>query len=528
MIDLFSGAGGLSLGFHQTGRIHIVAAAEVNSDAPATYKRNFKVSRVYTDVRTIDYDELRNEVGSVDIVVGGPPCQGFSNANRQHTTIISMNNRLVKEYVRAIIELQPKAFVMENVAMLKSQIHRFMVEDADLDEPDIQSMNLADDNVEILPAASLFQGALDFITGLAEKSQIECAWTDDFYKIINVLYRYRINEPKFRKSLEKYQKKLVSKLNVILETTSDQDNSHIARNDKKMASALLSYIDGGDFNEAVDTITTSILMQRAILKMRELADNKIHVYGIEENPNGIFAKVKSYSVRDFINIKLDKHYELYENTLNALDYGAPQRRERFIIVGIFKELDTVFSAPTALYSEGSYRTVREAISDLQEIVPDYENTGRYIELPLHINATGLEKELRGKLLYNHVTTQTQATALARFKALKEGQNFHDLDSSLKSTYSNAERTQNTIYMRLKYDEPCGTVVNVRKSMWIHPELDRAISIREAARLQTFPDSFIFEGSKDHQYQQIGNAVPPALARAIAKQVIASLDSSEES
>ena len=74
-------------------------------------------------------------------------------------------------------------------------------------------------------------------------------------------------------------------------------------------------------------------------------------------------------------------------------------------------------------------------------------------------------------------------------------------------------------MRLKYDEPSGTVVNVRKSMWIHPELDRAISIREAARLQTFPDSFIFEGTKDSQYQQVGNAVPPFLAKAVAESII---------
>ena len=78
-------------------------------------------------------------------------------------------------------------------------------------------------------------------------------------------------------------------------------------------------------------------------------------------------------------------------------------------------------------------------------------------------------------------------------------------------------------MRLKYNEPSGTVVNVRKSMWIHPELDRAISIREAARLQTFPDSFIFEGTKDSQYQQVGNAVPPYLAKAIAESVIGILN-----
>jgi DNA (cytosine-5)-methyltransferase 1 len=110
-------------------------------------------------------------------------------------------------------------------------------------------------------------------------------------------------------------------------------------------------------------------------------------------------------------------------------------------------------------------------------------------------------------------------AQKRFEAIKEGQNFHDLDDSLKkNTYSDIKRTQKTIYQRLKYDKPSGTVVNIRKSMWIHPKKSRAISIREAARLQSFPDSFIFEGSKDSQYQQIGNAVPPLLARAIAEKI----------
>ena len=109
--------------------------------------------------------------------------------------------------------------------------------------------------------------------------------------------------------------------------------------------------------------------------------------------------------------------------------------------------------------------------------------------------------------------------MQRFKALKQGQNFHALDDSLKTnTYTDASRTQNTIYLRLDYDEPSGTVVNVRKSMWIHPTKDRAISVREAARLQTFPDSFVFCGTKDKQYQQVGNAVPPIMAKSIAKKL----------
>ena len=101
------------------------------------------------------------------------------------------------------------------------------------------------------------------------------------------------------------------------------------------------------------------------------------------------------------------------------------------------------------------------------------------------------------------------------------------DALKKNTYTDVDRTQNTIYLRLNYDEPCGTVVNVRKSMWIHPVLNRAISVREAARLQTFPDSFVFYGSQDKQYQQVGNAVPPIMAKAIAKKLATLLEKASE-
>ena len=131
----------------------------------------------------------------------------------------------------------------------------------------------------------------------------------------------------------------------------------------------------------------------------------------------------------------------------------------------------------------------------------------------------LEALRDSNLLYNHVITNTKETAKKRFDALEPGQNFHDLPDNFKASYTDAKRTQNTIYLRLKYDEPSGTVVNVRKSMWEHPIINRALSIREAARLQTFPDSFRFTGTKDAQYQQVGNAVPPILARAIAEKVL---------
>ena len=89
---------------------------------------------------------------------------------------------------------------------------------------------------------------------------------------------------------------------------------------------------------------------------------------------------------------------------------------------------------------------------------------------------------------------------------------------MKSSYENPGRTQNTVYKRLDPDLPSDTVVNVRKSMWIHPIYNRAVSAREAARLQSFPDDFHFYGNQSDQFKQVGNAVPPMLGKAIAEQL----------
>ena len=178
--------------------------------------------------------------------------------------------------------------------------------------------------------------------------------------------------------------------------------------------------------------------------------------------------------------------------------------------------------PKGHFDADEYRTVKDAISDLEDVKPvvDLADDRNGIVLQPKENLSELASSLRNSLiLRNHMVTKTTDTAMERFCALKQGQNFHSLKDSMKTnTYTDAARTQNTIYLRLNYDEPSGTVVNVRKSMWIHPTQDRAISVREAARLQTFPDSFVFCGSKDKQYQQVGNAVPPIMAKSIAEKL----------
>lgn len=432
----------------------------------------------------------------------------------------------VKEFVRAICELKPKAFVMENVAMFKSHIHRFLVDEDDLNDDRIMSMNLRNDEVEILPAEVTFKGATELLTSICTRT--EPTWDESFYKTINVLYRHRKNQSTFNVTLKKHKRNISQLLKAIKASEHDLRKSITHSHDIAMADSILKYGEcKQNFQEVTQAIEKSLFLQRALLRLKELSRNKIHVYDYGESNGAVVAQVKSYAIREYLRSTLESNpydYRIHEETLNALHYGVPQRRERYIIVGFSSEYKEPYSMEEAKYNDKNCRTVRDAIGDLQKIEPSRSVDSEPVILNPLPEVEGLAKELRGKVLHNHVTTATRDTALLRFKALKEGQNFHDLSPELKTTYSNAERTQNTIYMRLKYDEPSGTVVNVRKSMWIHPELDRAISIREAARLQTFPDSFIFEGTKDSQYQQIGNAVPPLLARAIAKGVINVLDS----
>jgi len=524
VIDLFAGAGGLSLGFAQTGQFEIVAAAENNPGARKTYKRNHKLSRLYADVRTIDYAELVEACGSIDVVIGGPPCQGFSNANRQHTSIISMNNRLVKEYVRAVRELKPKAFVMENVAMLRSNIHRFMVENADITDPVVMGLEMSEDKLELLPKGFGFDEAVAFATNRDNISNY--LWDEKKNKAITVLYRFRINKTKFDSSVERYRKYLDK---LIVEVLSNECQDWVRIQEQVMAEKLKAYLSGEhvEFDTLIQAIEKPLLIQRMLGRMKELADNDIYVKEYRNEDGALVATVQSYAVYDYVYGVLSSepfNYRITAKVYNALDYGAPQKRERFIIVGTRDGIS--YSVPEPQYDSSNYRTVRDAIEDLQSIPSATEIDSPPIELPRVENLSTLAQTLRGKLLYNHVSTASREVAQARFAALREGQNFHDLGAELKSTYSNADRTQNTIYMRLKYNEPSGTVVNVRKSMWVHPELDRAISIREAARLQTFPDTFIFEGTKDSQYQQVGNAVPPVLSNAIAKSIVHALNNSD--
>ena len=520
VVDLFAGAGGLSLGFMQTQKYDIKVAFENSPYMQDTYRLNHPGVEVQGDVCTADYDAIKKKYGEIDVVIGGPPCLGFSNANRQKNHAISQNNMLVKQYIRAILELKPKAFVMENVSMLKSDVHRFYMEESDIETVKRCGIPVKSTPLHLLDAEYVFDGALEIVKDQQKIQQY--LWPEQHYFELNVIYKAAKNLDKMKSALAKHKKKLCA---AAADYAKSFGNNHISRVSADAFQAVLNYYSGElDASALKSKIEPAIMIQRMLSKAQEIYENHIVVdaYTVED---GIAAVIRSFAVYDYLEKVLqapENDYVLDKGVLCAADYGAPQKRMRFVVIGIKRSISPKVALPKGRFDADEYRTVRDAISDLEDVTPvfDLEDDKDGIRIERKDNLNELASALRNaEVLRNHIVTKTTDIAMERFRALKQGQNFHALDESLKmNTYTDAARTQNTIYLRLNYDEPSGTVVNVRKSMWIHPTLDRAISVREAARLQTFPDSFVFCGSKDKQYQQVGNAVPPIMAKSIAKKL----------
>jgi DNA (cytosine-5)-methyltransferase 1 len=542
VMDLFAGAGGLSNGFEQTNKFKVKVAVEINPNARKTYEENHENVKMLKDITKINYQMLKQDVGEIDVIIGGPPCQGFSNANRQKNTLISSNNQLVKEYIRAIEEIRPMAFVMENVKSIVSDKHKFFLSTEY--EEELEELNIVpvEEHIKIGTITSNAETLIAFLNR-AYKEKLKLT---RYLINIEVLSKFnsllRAAKKQSEKDLFRFFSKETNKkyFEKLLRNTWDGiievywDNSYKQKWDL-LGQTLKNILTNNEFSIQEFTVLLEEIIeaQKVINKISELIQFKIISGKITIADASVEVHIKSFNVFKYIRAKLkslgyilnDEDHQIF----NTAEYGVPQERKRLILIGILEKSlksDKVIT-PEPIIGENNYYNIRDAIGDLEQLLPttDVKDDEIYREENRPLNNNPLNQYLNNNasnILYNHVRTESREMAQKRFKALTAGQNFHNLDDALKSTYSDHSRTQNTIYRRLDYNKPSETVVNVRKSMWIHPKLDRAISIREAARLQSFQDSYKFHGTKDSQYQQVGNAVPPLMARFVAESVLESL------
>jgi DNA (cytosine-5)-methyltransferase 1 len=195
--------------------------------------------------------------------------------------------------------------------------------------------------------------------------------------------------------------------------------------------------------------------------------------------------------------------------LDAVDFGVPQRRKRLFIIGC-RDRDAPFlPQPTA----SAPVTVRAAIEDL----PVLENGADVSRCAYRKDAksTYARKMRNGRHdCENNIVSSNAEYVITRYSHIPQGGNWEDVPSRLMRNYADRHRCHTGIYRRLRNNEPAIVIGNFRKNMLIHPTQDRGLSVREAARLQSFPDWYVFEGSIGPQQQQVGNAVPPLLAKAV--------------
>lgn len=233
---------------------------------------------------------------------------------------------------------------------------------------------------------------------------------------------------------------------------------------------------------------------------------------IIENVKNMISASKGYFIQQIYEKFTTLGYTLNYGILNAYNFGVPQTRERTIIIG------TLNSNGITLPALSNYKkhTVRDAISDLA-----YLESGEGSDMSSYTNSPQSEYQSRLRnntgILYNHKATNHSKIALDKLKLIPpEG----DKTSMPENLYGNQKFM--TTWSRLVWDKPSPTIdtrfdtpSNGRNS---HPFLNRSITPREAARIQSFPDSFIFYGNKTSICKQIGNAVPPLLAKAIGEHI----------
>jgi DNA (cytosine-5)-methyltransferase 1 len=255
--------------------------------------------------------------------------------------------------------------------------------------------------------------------------------------------------------------------------------------------------EGGSRNEQV--VFTARLISQVNPKM----------FMLENVPN-----LNSKQGRDYLNFfsEILSNYTMKGSIFNAADYGVPQNRKRYIIIGVRNDLQVEFQEPEKTFTPSNYRTIRHAFHGLTEPPSDESDDTKFA---------------------NHALQKLSRENVERLKHIPPGGGFRDLPQELMyecQKKSGRDCGWGDVFGRLDWSKPSPTITtgcySISKGRFAHPVKNRGITMREAARIQSYPDSFVFKGSRKSVARQIGNSVPPLLATSLAQAVKRTLDTIE--
>ena len=205
-----------------------------------------------------------------------------------------------------------------------------------------------------------------------------------------------------------------------------------------------------------------------------------------ENVAAMATHRKGETIKEIVKEFDGVGYNVKWKVLNTVNYGIAQKRRRIFIVGVRKDINGTFEYPDEL---STTKTIRDAIDDLPKL-----KSGESSDIP------------------NHIAMKHSEQMLEKMKYVKDGGNRNDIPENIRPRSGDARK-----YIRYNSNEPSFCVTGDMRKIF-HYEQNRALTSRELARIQTFPDDFVFLGSSIQIQQQIGNAVPPEMAEIIANSV----------
>ncbi len=253
-----------------------------------------------------------------------------------------------------------------------------------------------------------------------------------------------------------------------------------------------------------------------------------------ENVEGLLTADKGKYIFETVKALVECGYQIRVEKVYSQEYRVPQRRKRVLIIGNRLGIDFSLPEPQTGIHGRIFRcsdiTLRHTIVGLPK---PSDNNQQKLDYPLPVTSSW-EKYLRGTAseVVDHFLPKMTDLQVARIKALKPGQTMKNLPIDLQ--HESFKKRANRRVMdgipsekrggapsglkRLFFDEPSLTITGASTREFIHPDEDRPLTIREAARIQTFPDNFVFLGNASDKIQQIGNAIPPLISYTFAKHI----------
>ncbi|MFP5954354.1 DNA cytosine methyltransferase [Helicobacter pylori] len=573
-ISLFSGAGVGCYGLLEEG-FECVATNEILEKRLNIQRINrkckFDESYISGDIKKPETKEkILKQIGfyskkfgndRIDLVVATPPCQGMSVANHKKKNDEIKRNSLVVESIDLVKQIKPRFFILENVPSfyktgcidkndnlleIGSMIEQNLSGDYMLYDEVINFKNFGANSsrtrtlvIGVCKEFKDFISALEFFPDFKQEKTLKkvigslkpLAWGEydstDFYHSFRTYPKHMqewIKDLKEGQSafenteLNKKPHRIVGS-KIVLNVSKNGDKYKRQKYHSVAQKLEINMIIGGPpcqgFSNKGKNLGLKDPRNFLFLEYIEVVKAIKPEIFIIENVKNIISCAKGYFLEEIKERLNALGYQLSYQILNAKDYGVPQNRERAFIVGASR-----FSFDFNLLEPSQSVNIQDAISDLAYLCSnegafesDYLN-------PIQSNYQALMRKDSPKL-YNHQATNHSQAALEKLKLINKEQGKECLPKNLhgkqqfKSTWGRLNWNKISPTIDTRFDTPSNGTNS-------HPKLHRSITPREAARIQSFSDNYIFYGNKTSICKQIGNAVPPLLALALGKAILKNL------